>query len=87
MSCLFWVMLAAFDDQCLDQALTNPRGQWICSLFCKESSIGTQLHPMVYVLSFTTFVLEQQSGAVLTETICLTKKETFVFWLFTENVC
>jgi hypothetical protein len=48
---------------------------------------GTRLWSFIYLPLLASFALQQQNGAVATETVWPAKLKIFVIWPFAEKVC
>ena len=48
--------------------------------------MGTQTHPLIYLLSVAAFTLQEQIWVAVTESIWPAKPQVFTLWLFTEKV-
>ena len=53
----------------------------------KYSFIGTQTCLFICMLFLAAFMLQRQSGAVATETVCPPKPKIFIIWPSPEKVC
>lgn len=49
--------------------------------------MGTQTHPLIYLLSVAAFTLQEQIWVAVTESIWPAKPQVFTAWPFTENTC
>ena len=49
--------------------------------------MGTQTHPLIYLLSVAAFTLQEQIWVAATERIWPAKPQIFTAWPFTENTC